>query len=294
MFKLINLIPIKTNINFIKYKKLAFFISTIAVILSTVILFIKGLNFGIDFTGGVSIEIKPIKENITTEYLRKELKELNPDLQKIEDTGVITIKLPQKDDDKEQMKDIEKIKTILGENVEYRNLESVGPKVGKQLIKDGILATIFALLAISFYIWVRFEMHFALGALLSLAHDIIITLGLFSVLGLEFNLTTVAAILTLAGYSINDTVVSYDRMRENLRKFRKKTIKELINNSLNETITRSFLTSITTFLAVFAIFIFGGSVLKSFSFAMLFGIIIGTYSSIYIAMPMLEHFDLRE
>jgi preprotein translocase SecF subunit len=293
MFKFINLIPTKSGIEFLKRKKAGFILSFIILTLSFITLFTNTLNFGIDFAGGINIEVSSKEKSLSLSDMREELKEFNPTLQKIEDTGAVSIRLTQTDEEN-QIETVNEIKNVLGNRVEYRNVESVGPKVGKKLIKDGLYAVIFALLAISFYIWIRFELPFALSALTALAHDIIITLGLFSITGLEFNLTTVAAVLTIAGYSINDTVVSFDRVRENLRKYRKMPIPDLLNLSINETLSRTILTSVTTFLAVAAIFLFGGEVLRSFSFAMLFGVIIGTYSSICIAVPMLTYFEIRD
>ena len=181
----------------------------------------------------------------------------------------------------------------LGNNVEYRRVESVGPKVSAELIQSGIEATVLALLAIMIYIWFRFEWQFGVGGIIATVHDVISTIGLFSVFQLEFNLTTVAAILTIAGYSVNDTVVVYDRLRENLRKYKSMPLEQLIDLSINETLSRTVLTSTTTFLAVLVLFLFGGEVIHGFSLAMIWGIVFGTYSSIYIAAPMLVHFKLR-
>ncbi len=281
---LIQLVPITAKINFLKRKTMAFIISGILITASIGILAIKGLNFGIDFTGGISVEVEK-SEKITASNLRNLLKEMKPEIQSAENT--ISIRLPIKKES-EQKNQLANLKTILGADVSYRSVDMVGPKVGGELIEKGIYAIFLALFAIAFYIWIRFEMSFAIGALSALFHDIVLTLGFFSLIGLEFNLTAVAAILTIAGYSVNDTVVVYDRVRENLRKYRKKSLSDLLNLSLNETLSRTILTSLTTFLAVIALVVFGGSVLGSFSYALLFGIIIGTYSSMFIAVPLLN------
>ncbi len=282
---LIQLIPITAKFSFLKYKSLAFIMSAILIIASISIVATKGMNFGIDFTGGISIEVEK-SDKITVTNLRTVLKEMSPEIQAVGEGDTISIRLPIKKEDA-QKQQLTNLKQILGEGVSYRSVDMVGPKVGGELIEKGIYAIFLALFAIAFYIWIRFEMSFAIGALTALFHDIVLTLGFFSLIGLEFNLTAVAAILTIAGYSVNDTVVVYDRVRENLRKYRKKSLLELLNLSLNETLSRTILTSLTTFLAVIALVVFGGSVLGSFSYALLFGILIGTYSSIYIAVPLL-------
>ncbi len=286
---LIQLVPITAKINFLKRKTTAFIMSGILILASIGFLVTKGLNFGIDFTGGISVEIGKTEktEKITVSNLRNLLKEMNPEIQDSNSENTVSIRLPIKKESEQKLQ-LSKLKTILGNDVSYRSVDMVGPKVGGELIEKGIYAIFLALFAIAFYIWIRFEMSFAIGALSALFHDIVLTLGFFSLLGLEFNLTAVAAILTIAGYSVNDTVVVYDRVRENLRKYRKKSLLDLLNLSLNETLSRTILTSLTTFLAVIALVIFGGSVLGSFSYALLFGIVIGTYSSMFIAVPLLN------
>ena len=197
-------------------------------------------------------------------------------------------------DEKEQMAAVNEIKSTLGADYEYRKVELVGPQVGDELKKDGIIASVIAILAITAYIWVRFEWQFALGACLGLIHDIVITVGLLSLFDMDFSLTTVAAILTLAGYSVNDTVVTYDRIRENLRKYKKMPQYDLLNKSINDIFSRTILTGLTTLLASTALLIWGGDVLRSFSFTLVWGIIIGTYSSIYVSAVFLNFFDLRK
>ena len=193
-----------------------------------------------------------------------------------------------------QLVAVAKVKEALGPEVQYRRTEFVGPKVSEELFLDGLMAVSFAILAMLVYIWFRFEWQFGLGAVTALVHDVLTTIGLFAVLDLEFNLSTVAAILTIAGYSINDTVVVYDRVRENLRKYKTMTLNDLLNQSLNETLSRTLLTSITTLLALFTLFFFGGEVIKGFSFAMIWGVLVGTYSSIWVATPLLIRMKLRQ
>lgn len=291
MFKLIKLIPIETHFNTMKYSKVFTSIAIVFSVLSLYLLFTKPLNYGIDFSGGILMEIKtPTTANI--EQIRNDLKEFSPEIQSQGTTGdIISIHLPQgQKNETEITQMLTKVKKILGNKMEYRNTQIVGPKVGADLIKNGIIAVLLSILIILIYIWIRFELPFAIGTGLSLAHDIILALGMLSLTGLEFNLTTLASLLTLAGYSINDTVVIYDRIRENLKKYKTKDLKDIINISINETFSRTLLTGFTTIFAVLAIFIFGGEVLKSFSAVMLFGIIIGTYSSMLLSTSSLLMF----
>ena len=209
------------------------------------------------------------------------------------DTDVLIRVERQQGDEKAQLKAVETVKEAMGPGVNYRRVEFVGPKVGAELIQAGIMAVLFALGAMLIYIWFRFEWQFGVGAVTALGHDVLLTIGIFSILGLEFNLSTVAAILTIAGYSINDTVVVYDRVRENLRKFKTMNLGDLLNLSINETLSRTILTSVTTLLALLALFFFGGQVIKGFSFAMIWGVLVGTYSSIWIAVPLLVYMKLK-
>jgi preprotein translocase subunit SecF len=299
MIRALNFITKDTNIDFMGKKKIAFTFSTLLVLASLFFVATKGLNYGIDFSGGILIEVQT-DEVADLKAMRSTLNEL-----KIGEIGLQSIGKSGKeimiraqaagDDEKEQMKSLNKIKEALGsDGIEYRRVELVGPKVGSELIDDGIYAVIFSILAICAYIWFRFEWQFALGAMIALTHDVISIVGVFALMQMDFSLTTIAAILTIAGYSINDTVVSFDRVRENLRKYKKKPIEELLNQSINEMFSRTLLTSITTLLAVIAIFVLGGDALKGFSFAMIWGVVIGTFSSMYIAMPFLTLFNLRK
>ena len=278
-------------INFNKFYKIFNIISFILMLSSILLLSIKGLNFGVDFKGGTLIELRTTDNEINVTTLRKSFNKMN--------LGDVNVKKFGKDNDyliKFEKKDIkpntiEKIKidltNLIGDTFNFRRVENVGPKVSSELLKSGMIAILVSLAAMLFYIWIRFEWQFSLGAILALFHDIIITLGFFSLFSLEINLSIVAAVLTIVGYSMNDTVVIFDRVRENLRKFSDIKIYELTNISINETLSRTIITSVTTLLALLSIYIFGGEILKGFSLAMILGVIFGTYSSIYIANPVL-------
>ncbi len=287
-----------TNINFLGADKLTYFISTIAIVLSIVVIGIKGFNYGIDFSGGILLEIKgetPIDlEDLRSRLSTVEVGEIN--LQTIGESGDEVMIRAEADnlDEAGQNAAVEKIKKILGDDIEYRRSELVGPQVGDELKIAGAVASLIAVLAISIYIWIRFEWQFALGALIGLFHDIIVTLGLLSVFDMDFSLTTIAAILTLAGYSVNDTVVTYDRIRENLRKYTRMPQRDLLNKSINDIFSRTLLTGFTTLMASISLFIFGGEALRSFAFTIVFGVIVGTYSSIYVSTVVLTWFDLRK
>lgn len=286
-----------TNIDFMKARYFTYALSGILIILSFLSMYFKGFNFGIDFSGGVLMEIKA-EQPINVEEIRSKLSVLKLDelnLQTIGEKGDELMIRAQAEnaDEAAQRKAVVDIKNILGNGYEYRRVENVGPQVGDELKTAGIVASVLAMLAIAIYIWVRFEWQFALGALLGLFHDIIITVGLLSYFRFDFSLTTVAAILTLVGYSINDTVVTYDRIRENLKKYRKMPQLELLNKSINDIFSRTILTGVTTLIAVIPLYIWGGEALESFAFTILAGLIIGTYSSIYICTAFLNLFDLR-
>lgn len=286
-----------TTIDFMGPRKWTYALSIIMVALSIVSMAVKGFNYGIDFSGGILMELKS-DNKINVEDLRKQLASIDLDeinLQSIGETGKeVVLRAQAKSlDEKQQMAVVNQIKATLGGDYEYRRVELVGPQVGDELKKAGIIASVIAVLAISVYIWFRFEWQFALGAMIGLVHDLIVTIGLLSFFGFDFSLTTVAAILTLAGYSVNDTVVTYDRIRENLRKFKKMPQFDLLNKSINDIFSRTILTGFTTLLAAAALFIWGGDTLRSFSFTILWGVVVGTYSSIYISSAFLNLFNLR-
>ena len=294
--RLVNLIPVGTKINFMRFRQLAAALSLALCIGSIGLFLFKGLNYGIDFEGGILIEIRTSQAADMAD-LRRTVNGLGlgqVELQEFgRDTDVLIRVERQPGDAKAQNVAVEKVKTALGGSVSFRRTEFVGPKVSSEFIEAGVTAVLLALGAMLMYIWFRFEWQFGVGALIALAHDVIMTIGIFSLLGLEFNLSTVAAILTIAGYSINDTVVVYDRVRENLRKFKAMPLRDIINLSLNDTLSRTLLTSITTLIALLILFFFGGEVIKGFSFGMIWGVLVGTYSSIFIATPLLIYMNLR-
>ncbi|NQV45569.1 MAG: protein translocase subunit SecF [Rhodospirillales bacterium] len=289
------LIPSNLKISFMPKKTLFFVFSTLIILASIGMFMSKGLNYGIDFKGGILIEIQT-QGPADIAAMRAQLGELDLGevaLQEFGDPTEVLIRI-QKQEGGEGGQDaaVSAIKAVLGDSVEYRRTEFVGPKVSSELLMDGVLAVGLAIAAILAYIWLRFEWQFGIGAVVALLHDVLATVGIFSLMELEFNLSTVAAVLTIAGYSINDTVVVYDRVRENLRKYKKKPLMELLNDSVNQTLSRTLMTSVTTLIALLALYTLGGAVIRDFSFAMIFGVIIGTYSSICVAVPLLLHLKL--
>lgn len=292
--KLLKLMKDNTNIDFMKPHKLCLALSAGMMVLTVILLFTKGLNLGIDFTGGIMLEIgKP--QGMAIEDIRSNLSDISEGTPSIQEFGSdeIMIKIPRAEANTEAQKALQaSINEKLGGNIDFRRVEYVGPQVGKELIKTGMMAFGFSMLGIMIYVWARFEWQFGVTSLLSLIHDVFATVLFFIVTGLEFDLSTVAAVLMVAGYSINDTIVVFDRIRELLRKYRKMPLRELLNLSVNETLSRTILTGVTTILALLALAIFGGAVIQSFTLALLVGIFIGVYSSIYIAAPVLMYLDL--
>ena len=268
-------------------------ISAVLVIISLLLLGIKGLNLGIDFKGGTLIELRAIDKQINISSLRNSFSKMNLGDVAIKNFGNdkdFLIKFEKKGDNKSLIQNIKKkLDAYLGTGYEIRRVENVGPKVSNELLKGGLIAIAASLGAMLFYIWIRFEWQFSIGAILALFHDVLITMGIFSLFSLEVNLSIVAAILTIVGYSMNDTVVIFDRVRENLKKHLDIKIFELSNLSINETLSRTIITSLTTLLALFSIFFFGGEILRGFAFAMILGVVLGTYSSIFIANPVLVY-----
>ena len=281
------------KIDFMRWHVFGFAFSILLGCASIAIFLTAGLNYGIDFVGGTLIEARVTTGPADLAAMRQKLDALHigeVSLQNFGNDSDVLIRLPeQSGGDAAQMKAVELARNALGPNIEYRRVEVVGPTVGKELIRAGAYATILALGAILVYIWFRFEWQFGLGATISTIHDVVTTIGLFAIFRLEFDLTTLAAILTIAGYSINDTIVIYDRVREAMRKYRTMSLRDLINLALNETLSRTILTVSTVALAVLSLLIFGGEVLRGFSIAMLWGIVIGTYSSLFIAAPLLYY-----
>ena len=288
-----------TNISFNKFYRKFNILSLVLIVISLVFLIFKGLNYGVDFKGGTLIELRSLDQTLDISDIRKSFNNLN--------LGDVTVKKFGKENDyvikfekKQSIEEnfIENIKVELTNDIgnifEFRRVESVGPKVSSELLKSGVIAIALSLGAMLIYIWIRFEWQFSLGAISAVFHDVIITLGFFSLLNFEINLSIVAAVLTIVGYSMNDTVVIFDRVRENLKKYSDIKIFEITNISINETLSRTIITSVTTLLALLSIFIFGGAILKGFSFAMILGVIVGTYSSIYIANPILVNLNISQ
>jgi len=293
----LSIVPDNTKFDFVGRRKLAYSLSALLIILSIGAFFTQGLNFGIDFRGGILIEIKTEGPANVAE-LRDTVGGLGLGEVQVQEFGApddVLIRVQQQDGaESEQLKAIDILKDALGDQVaEYRRTEFVGPTVGAELISSAIWAVVLAIGAILIYIWFRFEWQFGVGAVVALTHDVLTTIGLFAVTQLEFNLATVAAILTIAGYSINDTVVIYDRVREELRRYKKLDMSSLLNLAANRTLSRTFMTSVTTLIALIALAVFGGTIIRDFALAMIWGVIIGTYSSVFIAVPVLLALNLN-
>ncbi len=281
----------RKEISFNSFYKHFNILSLILIICSILMLSLKGLNFGVDFKGGTLIELRSKNNSINLSELRSSFMKMNLGDVSVKEFGKkndYLIKFEKKDNNANFISEIKnELQNYVGPDFEFRRVENVGPKVSSELLKSGIIAIFLSLAAMLFYIWIRFEWQFSLAAIIALFHDVIITLGFFSLFNLEINLSIVAAVLTIVGYSMNDTVVIFDRVRENLKKYSDIKIFDLTNLSINETLSRTIITSLTTLLALFSIFFFGGEILKGFSLAMILGVIFGTYSSIYIANPIL-------
>ena len=285
------------KIDFSSKFRFANILSLLIFSLSVFFILFKGLNYGIDFKGGTLIELRANSENVSISEIRSSLNQMklgDINVKEFGKKGDYLIKIEQKVENNEQL--IPKVKKTLVNNLNseiiFRRVENVGPKISAELLESGIIAISLALAAMLFYIWIRFEWQFSIGSIIALFHDIIITIGIFSVLSFEINLSIIAAVLTIVGYSMNDTVVIYDRIRENLNKYNKLNISEISNISINETLSRTVITSVTTLLALFSIYILGGEILRGFSFAMILGVLIGTYSSIFVAAPILKFFKV--
>ena len=283
------------KLHFMKYRKLSYWISGALVALSIFSLLVHGLNYGIDFAGGISMEVTPVNSELTIDKMRADLAQFSPELQEI-DGGAILIRvgLPKGATDIMQNERVSEIKSILGENVKYDQVQIVGPKIGGELVRGGIMAILVSFVLMSVYIWIRYRGGYAVGSFVSLLLDFILMFGFFSIMGLEFNQTAIAVILMGIGYSINDKVVNYDRIDENIKKYHKMPMDDLIDLSVNEMLSRTLRTSISTILALVGLYIFGGQMLQEFAIAMTFSIIMGTATSIYISNVILYHFNLRD
>jgi preprotein translocase subunit SecF len=294
------LVPEGTRIRFMRYEYLGYAVSAALILLSVTLVPLKGLNLGIDFQGGILMEVRLPGQTADLGAMRTTLGGLGLGEVALQTFGAendVLIRIErQEGNEGAQQAAVQKVQAALDEevgDVSYRRVEFVGPKVSEDLFWAGAQAVLYSIVAILIYVWFRFEWQYGIGAVLALIHDTVTTIGLFSLFGLEFNLSTVAAILTIVGYSLNDTVVIYDRVRENLRKYKTMPLPELLDRSINETLARTVMTAVTTLLALVALAVFGGPVIRDFTIAMIWGVIIGTYSTIYIATPVLVHFHLR-
>ncbi|MEG9861386.1 MAG: protein translocase subunit SecF [Parvularculales bacterium] len=303
----VKLVPDQTAIVFIRYRRLAFIVSGMLLLASMALFFTKGLNYGIDFRGGTMIEIgtdgpadiADLRNRVGNLGLGdvqvQQFGEPTDVLIRVEEqTGGVGAEAIGADTGGQGGIDVvDTLRGMLGDTVEYRRVEVVGPKVSGELIQSGVIAVLVAVFLVLIYIWIRFEWQFSVGAIAALIHDVALTIGIFCLLQLEFNLSIIAAILTIVGYSLNDTVVVYDRIRENLRKYKKKDLSELIDLSVNQTLSRTVMTSVTTLIALLSLYILGGEVIRGFTFAMIWGVVIGTYSSVFIASPILLMLDIK-
>lgn len=283
------------KLHFMKYRKLSYWVSGALVLLSIISLAVRGLNYGIDFAGGISMEVKPTEQGYTVDKMRHDLAAFSPELQSVDnDSILIRVGLPKGATDTEQNARVREIKDILGNKVEYSQVQIVGPKIGGELVRGGILAVLVSFILMAVYIWIRYRGGYAVGSFVSLVLDFILMFGFFSAVGLEFNQTAIAVVLMGVGYSINDKVVNYDRIDENIKKYHKMPMDDLIDLSVNEMLSRTIMTSISTILALLGLFVFGGIALRDFAIAMTFSIVMGTLTSIYISNVILYHFNLRE
>ena len=283
------------KLHFMKYRKLSYWISGALVLLSILALAFRGLNYGIDFAGGISMEVTPTEANYTVDKMRHDLAAFSPELQAVDGNSIlIRVGLPKGATDSQQNERVREIKAILGNRVDYSQVQIVGPKIGGELVRGGILAVLVSFILMAVYIWIRYRGGYAVGSFVSLVLDFILMFGFFSVVGLEFNQTAIAVVLMGVGYSINDKVVNYDRIDENIKKYHKMPMDDLIDLSVNEMLSRTVMTSITTILALLGLFVFGGMALRDFAIAMTFSVIMGTLTSIYISNVILYHFNLRE
>lgn len=283
------------KLHFMKYRKLSYWVSGILVAISILSLATRGLNYGIDFAGGISMEVTPVAADYTIDKMRSDLSEFSPELQSVDGGSILLrVGLPKGATDAQQNERVRDIKEILGNKVQYSQVQIVGPKIGGELVRGGILAILVSFVLMSVYIWIRYRGGYAVGSFVSLVLDFILMFGFFSVVGLEFNQTSIAVILMGIGYSINDKVVNYDRIDENIKKYHKMPMTELIDLSINEMLHRTVMTSLSTILAMVGLYFFGGLMLKDFAVAMTFAIVMGTLTSIYISNVILYHFNLRE
>ena len=282
-------------LHFMKYRKLSYWISGLLVGLSILSLFTRGLNYGIDFAGGIAMELTPKSADYTIDKMRSDLSHFKPEMQSIDNKSILVrVGLPKGATDEQQNQRVREIKDILGDKVEYSHVQIVGPKIGGELVRGGIMAILVSFILMAVYIWIRYRGGYAVGSFVSLILDFILMFGFFSAMGLEFNQTSIAVILMGIGYSINDKVVNYDRIEENINRYHKMPMSNLIDLSVNEMLRRTVMTSVSTLLAMVGLYAFGGGQLRDFSVAMIFAIIMGTLTSVYISNVILYHFNLRK
>ena len=288
----LRIVPDDTNFDFMRFRRISFPISAVLSIVAIALYFSHGLNFGIDFKGGTLLEVQSKSGPADIADLRSKLSTLglgDVQLQQFGGPADVLIRLAeQSGGDAAQQAAVQKVRGALGDSVDYRRVEVVGPRVSSELLAYGVLGLIFAIFGILIYLWFRFEWQFALGAMIANIHDIVLTIGFMSIAQIDFDLTSIAALLTILGYSLNDTVVIYDRIREMLRRYKKMPMTDLLNTSINSTLSRSIITHVTVTLALFALLLFGGKAIHSFTATMMFGVVlVGTYTSIFIAAPLL-------
>jgi len=297
---LLRLVPESTDIKFLSARKVAFVLSAVLLVASAVLFFSRGLNYGIDFRGGLNLYMQSESGPADITKIRSVIRgivEGEPKVKEFGENTDVEIGIRRQSGGSEgQNEALKTVRAALAEvmpELKFQSAEVIGPQVSGELKRDGMIAITIAVIAVLIYIWFRFEWQFGLGAVVALIHDVLLTIGFFTVTGLEFNLSIIAALLTIVGYSLNDTVVVYDRVRENVRKFRRKTMEEVLDLSLNQTLSRTVMTSVTTLIALLALFFLGGAVIKGFTAAMIWGVVVGTYSSVFVASPMLLTFKLK-
>ncbi|MCQ2581446.1 MAG: protein translocase subunit SecF [Alphaproteobacteria bacterium] len=283
------------QLHFMKYRKLSYWVFGIAMVLSVLSLIFKGLNYGIDFAGGISMEVTPVNAEYTIDKMRHELSAFDPELQAVDGGSVLVrVGLPKGATDTQQNERVHEIKNILGENVTYSQVQIVGPKIGGELVRGGILAILVSFVMMAIYVWIQYRGGYAIGSFVSLLIDFVLMFGFYSIMGLEFDQTAIAVILMGVGYSINDKVVNYDRIEENMKRYHKMPMSDVIDLSVNEMLRRTVMTSVSTILALVGIYLFGGAMLRDFAIAMTFSVVSGTLTSMYISNVILYHFNLRE
>jgi preprotein translocase subunit SecF len=295
--KLLRIIPDDTKFPFMRFRRISYPFSAILSVISVMAFIMVSMNFGIDFTGGTLIEIQSKGGKFDVASVREQASDLalgEVEVQEFGDKGEVSLRFGlQQGGDKAQQQVVEKVKAAFEKDFEFRRIEVVGPRISGELVQSGTLGIVLAILAVLVYLWFRFEWQFAIGAVIATLHDLVLTIGFFAITQIEFNMTSIAAILTIVGFSLNDTVVVFDRIREMLRRYKKMPIDELLDIAINSTLSRTIYTSVTTALALLALVLFGGSVIQGFSYAMIFGVIVGIYSTVFIAAPVLIYLGVR-